>query len=74
MSDDLSDYGRLNEHRKLLADALKASTDEGEQKRLQTLITTIDNLKRDPDDKVILKQFALNVMDLERYRASKRGG
>lgn len=72
MTDDLSDYGRLNEHRKLLADALAASTDEGEQKRLQTLITTIDNLKRDPDDKVILKQFALNVMDLERYRANRK--
>ncbi len=70
--DDLSAYGRLNATRLDLMNLRDASDDEGLRHRCTTLIANIDLLKRDPDDKALLAQFAKNTADLERYKAGRR--
>ena len=71
MTDDLSDYGKLVAMRNELNDARKATDDPRLKERLNTLIQNIDNLKRTPDDKALLEQFAKNTADLERYKAGR---
>jgi hypothetical protein len=73
MTDDLSDYGKLNEMRKQLVEARDACSDKYEISRLNILIQNIDGLKANPGDPELMKQFAKNTADLERYKAGGRG-
>jgi hypothetical protein len=67
---ELSDHGNLNFVRAALVGKRNAATDEGVRHRCNTLIANIDGLKRDPNDKALMKQFAKNARDMERYKLS----
>jgi hypothetical protein len=71
MTDDLSDYGKLNAMRKQLVEARDASDDPYLNSRLNILIQNIDGLKVTPGDPELMKQFAKNTADLERYKAGR---
>ena len=69
--DNLSDFGKLNRMRADLVEFRDSTGDEGLRNRCNILISNIDGLKKDPNDEALMKQFAQNTADLERYRASK---
>jgi hypothetical protein len=69
--DDLSDYGKLNAMRKQLVEARDASFDGYLKSRLGMLIANIDGLKVNPGDPELMKAFAANTADLERYKAGR---
>jgi hypothetical protein len=68
MTDNLSDYGKLNEMRKQLVEERDRGGDHGLISRINILIANIDNLKREPTDHALLVQMAKNTRDLERYK------
>ncbi len=67
-TDEMSDYGKLNATRRELVATRDLTNDEGLYNRCNILIGNIDLLKKDSTDKALLKQFAKNMRDLERYR------
>ena len=71
MTDDLSDYGKLNEMRKQLVERFKTVTDPYELSRLNILIQNIDGLKANPNDPDLMIEFAAATADLERYKADR---
>ena len=66
--DNLSEYGKLIAHRKLLSEARDRSTDEGERDRLLMTMQVIDLANKHPSH---MAQLADNVAELARFM---RGG
>jgi hypothetical protein len=71
MTDDLSDFGRLNVIHADLIRKRNAAKDPAERERLNTLIQNVDGLKKNPGDPALMKQFGKNVASLEKYLAER---
>jgi hypothetical protein len=71
MTDDLSDFGRLNVIHADLIRKRNAATDQFERERLNTLIQNVDGLKKNPGDAALMKQFGKNAASLEKYLAER---
>jgi hypothetical protein len=72
VSDDLSDFGRLNVIHADLIRKRNAATDQIERPRLNTLIANAVELKRNPDNAAARKQFGRNAADLAKYLAERK--
>jgi hypothetical protein len=68
----LPTYGQLNGVHSGLIRKRNAATDEAERHRLNT--ANIEGLKRNPDDKALMKQFGRNVASFEKYLAERANG
>jgi hypothetical protein len=71
MTDDLSDFGRLNVIHADLIRKRNAATDQAERERLNTLIANIDGLKKEPDNFALKAMLAKNMRSFERYLAER---
>jgi hypothetical protein len=71
MTDDLSDFGRINVIHADLIRKRNAATDPIERERLNTLIANIDGLKKEPDNFALKAMLAKNMRSFERYLAER---
>jgi hypothetical protein len=71
MTDDLSDFGRINVIHADLIRKRNAATDQAERERLNTLIANIDGLKKEPDNFALKAMLAKNMRSFERYLAER---
>jgi hypothetical protein len=73
-SQGLSNYGIVSAIHADLIKKRNAATDEGERHRLNTLIQNAVELKRDPFNQALMKQFGRNAQYLATYLADRQSG